>query len=67
MTLPAAAQLLLTVAVLFAGVWLIAVLTPKIAALIDRRREAPRPERVDGDENISENNVAQNDNSDDIE
>ena len=47
MTLSAAAQLLLTVLILFAGVWLIAVLTPKLAALIDRRRrEAPRPERV---------------------
>ncbi len=49
--------------VLFAGVYVIIILTPKIAALIDKHKkaaeqepEAPRPERVEDDDKNEENN-----------
>ena len=44
--------------VLFAGVYVLIILTPKLAAYIDRRRKqgsepkAPRPERVEDNEAI---------------
>ena len=48
--------------ILLAGVFVIALLTPKLAAFIDKRRsrgkspEEPRPERVEDDENAENNN-----------
>lgn len=49
-------EFFLKLAILLAGVYVIIILTPKIAAFIDKRRKpgeeeasAPRPERVDDD------------------
>ena len=59
-------EFMLKIAILFAGVYVIILLTPKIASFIDKRRKpedelsAPRPERVDDDE--SAENADENDN-----
>lgn len=71
----ATAMFFLKFSILLAGVYVIVLLTPKIAAAIDRLRkpedptlEAPRPERVDDDidkENNggnAENNINLNEN-----
>ena len=48
--------------ILLAGIFVIVLLTPKLAALIDKRRkpgdnpEEPRPERVEDEENIKDEN-----------
>ena len=54
---------MLKVVILFIGVYAIIILTPKLAAFIDKRRkageevpEAPRPERVEDDENQKNDN-----------
>lgn len=57
-------EFFLKLAILFAGVYVLIILTPKIAAFMDKRRkpgeevpEAPRPERVEDDENTE--NIAE--------
>ncbi len=58
-------EVLLKLAILFAGIYVIIRLTPKLAAFIDKRRknggvpDEPRPERVQEDEN--EEDPAEND------
>ena len=61
MTLGLYGVFFLKLLILFAGVFVLTILTPKIAAFIDKYRkpgeevpEAPRPERVE-DDNFSEN------------
>ena len=62
-------EFFLKLAILFAGVYVIIILTPRLAAFIDRRRknggvpEEPRPERVQDDEN--KENSAENTGDDD--
>lgn len=65
-------EFFLRLAILFAGVYVLIILTPKIAAFIDKRRkpgeevpEAPRPERVDDDEitEKSDDDSVENDNN----
>ncbi len=52
--------------ILLAGVYVIVILTPKLAAFIDKRRknseEEPRPERVQDSEN-TENSAEEGDNN----
>lgn len=71
MTLPAAVGFFLRLGLIFVGVYVILILTPKLAAFIDKRRKnqqppAPRPERVEDDE-ISEDTAGQGENNDDKE
>ncbi len=60
MELGAWGELILKLLVLFAGVYVIIVLTPRLAAFIDKRKksgppEEPRPERVEDDIKTEEN------------
>ena len=64
-------EMILKLAILFAGIYVIIRLTPKLAAFIDKRRkngedpDEPRPERVQDDENRenSGENAVKNDNN----
>lgn len=60
-------EFFLKLTILFAGVYVIIILTPKIAAFIDKRRkpgkdasEEPRPERVQEDDSSKKDDNTQN-------
>ena len=66
-------EFILKLGILFIGVYVIIILTPKIAAFIDKRRkpgedvpEAPRPERVDDDENMENPAESGNESNDNL-
>lgn len=60
------AELLIKLAILFAGIYVIIIATPKLAAFVDKRRkkgeepETPRPERVGEDDNAEPGNSIDN-------